>query len=212
MARKKSRTKRGESPSAVRLALAIVFIFGATFVPLGLMAHSASQRVPHDGEELTVYQEAERERQEPPSVKPPMQLELEEKFSFEMTDGYFLIQDRMPVHLMHGPVEPQRIWLGSEYSFWTVLSLREGASNPCSRRDEVPCRFEYRRIPAGTNYAETEFKAGMEFRINSDGWMSFAFDTSVPRKSPLGDVNQVIRVRKGDEVLFVYELPLLIVE
>lgn len=150
--------------------------------------------------------------QEPPTVKPPTQLELEEKFSFEMTDGYFAIQGRWPVHLMHGPVEPQRIWLGNEYSFWTVLALREGATNPCSSRDEEPCRFEFRRVLKGKNYAEMEFKAGMDFRISSDGWMSFSFDSSIPRKSPLGEVNQVIRVRKGEDILYVYELPLLIVE
>lgn len=189
--------KKGKPIGFLRYLVAITFIFGMTFTTVAVRAWVGEQ---------------EQERARVPEKDPNFQPQLESMYPLEMTDGYFSIKNLWPVHLMHGQVDPQRIWLGNEYSFWAVLALREGAENPCSSRSEEPCRFEFRRVPKSTNYAEMEFKAGLDFRIGSEGWMSFAFDTDVSRKSPLGEVNQVIRVRKGGDILFVYELPLLIVE
>jgi hypothetical protein len=147
-----------------------------------------------------------------PEQDPNFQPRLESSYPLEMTDGYFFIRLGQPVHLMHGAVDVQIIQLGEEYSMWFTLTLRDGKKNPCSSRDEVPCRFEFQRIPKDSNHAATAFKRRHEFRMGPGGSTDLFFNATLPRSSPLGEMNQVVRVRRGDDILYVYELPLRIVK
>ncbi|MBI2049251.1 MAG: hypothetical protein HYT29_02360 [Parcubacteria group bacterium] len=130
----------------------------------------------------------------------------QDKSVFKMTDGYFLAGAwGQPIHLMHGPVEKQRAWLGDDLHFTIKLTLKKDAENPCSDRDEKPCEAELGLTNSTDDSCLSCVK--YEFRIGDDRLVSLGLNGQVSRKQPYGESRFFVRVKKDGRVLFLYEIP-----
>ena len=129
---------------------------------------------------------------------------------FNFTDGYFKAGGR-PVHLIHDGVRVD-VALGGEYNLWLSFKVNEGVTNPCSAREEQPCRVIQQLVQRNSDGGETYvagWKNGLEFR--ADESVGFGIPAMlVPRTTPFENVFLVVKIVKEDKEHFRKEWPVFV--
>ncbi len=127
---------------------------------------------------------------------------------FKLQDAYFQVGNRQPVHLIHGAIKRQDIWLGDEFRLWVIWILKKGAESPCPRQsEEKECVFKLEVLGKnlkGQNTVWENWKTPT--RITED--FSWSVPGLIPREAALGKAIIRIRMIVRDKDLYSYEIPI----
>ena len=130
---------------------------------------------------------------------------------FEFTDGYFE-SSFSPAHLIHDGTKLD-VKLAGEYYLWLDFKVKEDVvANPCSIREEQPCRVIHQIVQknsGGNEIYVAGWKNGLEFRTDESVGVSIPA-TSVPRSTPFKNVFLVVKIVKDNKELFRKEWPVIV--
>lgn len=127
---------------------------------------------------------------------------------FVLVDGFVQVEGQKPIHLNDGPASEKRVSLGEQVRFWFDINLAKDAVSPCTSRDEDPCHLEFRLAPPDKKRDEITDWDDHEVRFSGGpGPIQFSMGYPINRKATLGHRVFYLRVRYGERVEYLAEVP-----